>query len=118
MPRDRVLLALALLLAAGLLMRVWFLLVWRLAITGFSDSGIYFQGGVESVWSSPGRTAGYSMFLRLLHLITPHLILVTIVQHIMGLAAAALFFLAVRRCSGQRWPGLAPAAVSKLIIWF
>ncbi len=114
MPRDRVLVALALLLAVGFMLRVYFLIVWRPAITGFSDSGIYFQGGVESVWSSPGRTAGYSMFLRLLHLITPHLILVTIVQHIMGLAAAALLFLAVRRCGGPRGLGLAPAAVIAL----
>ncbi len=113
-PRDRATIALVLLLAVGFILRVYFLIVWRPAITGFSDSGIYFQGGVDSVWSSPGRTAGYSMFLRLLHLISPHLILVTIVQHIMGLAAAALFFLAVRRCSGQRWLGLAPAAVIAL----
>jgi hypothetical protein len=63
---DRVLVALALLLGVGLLLRIWFLLVWSPGITGFSDSGVYFQGAVVSLWSAPGRTAGYSMFLRVL----------------------------------------------------
>src|SRR5271156_4390535 len=112
--RDRVLLALALLLGVGLLLRVWFLFVWSPGLTGFSDSGIYFQGAVVSLWSAPGRTAGYSMFLRVLHAITPHLLLVIIVQHALGLVAALLLFLAVRRCGGPRGLGLAPAAIIAL----
>ena len=114
MPRDRVSVALALLLGVGLLLRVYFTLVWRPAITGFSDSGIYFQGAVTSLWSSPGRTAGYSMFLRVLHAISPHLLLVVIVQHALGLLTAVLFFCAVRRCGGPRGLGLAPAAIIAL----
>jgi hypothetical protein len=106
--------ALAALLGVGLLLRVYFLLVWSPAITGFSDSGIYFMDAVRSLWSDPIRTVGYSMFLRLLHGISPHLILVIIVQHILGLGAAALFFLAVRRCGGPRGLGLAPAAIIAL----
>src|ERR1700732_2704727 len=110
-PSDRVSLALAALLAAGLALRIWFVLVWRPAITGFSDSGVFFQGAVASLWSAPGRTVGYSMFLRVLHAIAPHLVLVVIVQHVLGLATAVLLFLAVRRCGGPRGLGLAPAAV-------
>ncbi len=106
--------ALAVLLVVGLLLRVYFVLVWRPAITGFSDSGIFFQGAVQSLWSAPGRTAGYSMFLRVLHAITPHLLLVVIVQHALGLLAAVLIFLAVRRCGGPRGLGLAPAAIIAL----
>jgi hypothetical protein len=109
-----VLIALAALLAVGLALRVWFLLVWSPAITGYSDSGIYFDGAVNSLWTDPIRPVGYSMFLRLLHGIAPHLILVTIVQHVLGLAAAVLFFLAVRRCGGPRGLGLAPAAIIAL----
>jgi hypothetical protein len=120
-----VLVALAVLLGAGLLLRVYFLLVWRPAITGFSDTGTFFLGAsphivieggeVSNLFSSaPGRTVGYSMFLRVLHAITPHLILVTIVQHVLGLGAALLFFLAVRRCGGPRGLGLAPAAIIAL----
>jgi hypothetical protein len=112
--RDRVLFTLWVLLGVGLALRVYFLFVWRPAIVGFSDSGVYFQGGVSSLWAAPGRTVGYSMFLRLLHVISPHLILVVIVQHGLGLLAAVLLFLAVRRCGGPRGLGLAPAAVIAL----
>jgi hypothetical protein len=105
------------LLCAGLLARVYFLLVWSPAITGYSDTGIYFDGAVgplRRLWSDPIRVVGYSMFLRLLHGIAPHLILVIIVQHLLGLCAALLLFLAVRRCGGPRGLGLAPAAIIAL----
>jgi hypothetical protein len=111
---DRVVVALLALLGVGLALRVWFMLAWSPAITGYSDSGIYFQDSVESIWSDPIRTQGYTMFLRVLHAISPHLILVTIVQHGLGLLAAVLIFLAVRRCGGPRWLGLIPAAAIAL----
>ena len=111
---DRVLIALAILLAVGLALRVWLTLVWSPAIIGYSDTGIYFQDSVESLWTDPVRTVGYSMFLRVLHGITPHLLFVTIVQHALGLIAAALLFGAVRRCGGPRWLGLVPAAAIAL----
>jgi 4-amino-4-deoxy-L-arabinose transferase-like glycosyltransferase len=108
---DHALVALIALLGAGLLVRIYFLTVWSPAITGYSDSGIYFQDAVQSVWTDPFRTVGYSMFLRVLHGISAHLIFVTIVQHLLGLATALLFYLAVRRCGGPRGLGLVPAAI-------
>jgi hypothetical protein len=51
------------------------------------------------------------MFLRVLHGLSAHLLSVIVVQHLMGLGAALLFFLAVRRCGGPRGLGLAPAAI-------
>jgi hypothetical protein len=106
--------ALAGLLGLGLVLRAYFMLAWHPAITGYSDSGIYFQDGVESVWTDPMRTVGYSMFLRVLHAITPHLILVTIIQHLLGLITAALYFFMIRRTGGPQWLGLIPAAVIAL----
>lgn len=105
---------LGVLLLVGLALRAYFVVIWHPAITGYSDSGIYFQGGVQSVWTDPLRTVGYSMFLRMLHGITPHLVLVTIVQHGLGLITAALYFLMLRRSGGPRWLGLVPAAVIAL----
>jgi hypothetical protein len=112
---------LAVLLLVGFLLRVYFLFVWRPALTGYSDTGIYFQdattgkrdvyGDAITLWTEPTRTVGYSMFLRVLHAITPHLILVSIVQHGLGLLTAVLLFLAVRRSGGPRGLGLAPAAI-------
>ena len=74
---DRVLLALTVILGIGLALRVWLTLVWSPAITGYSDSGVYFQDSVESIWHDPIRTQGYTVFLRLLHGISPHLLFVT-----------------------------------------
>lgn len=111
---DRVLLALTMLLVAGLALRIWLMLVWRPAMTGYSDSGIYFQDSVESIWTDPIRTQGYTMFLRVLHALSPHLILVPIVQHALGLVAAVLVFLTVRHCGGPSWLGLLPAAALAL----
>jgi hypothetical protein len=117
MHRDRVLVALSVLLGVGLLLRIYFLLVWTPAITGYSDTGIYFDGAVgplSRLWTDPIRVVGYSMFLRLLHGISPHLILVIVAQHLLGLATALVFFLTVRRCGGPRGLGLAPAAIIAL----
>jgi hypothetical protein len=102
------------LLALGLAARIYFTLVWSPAITGYSDSGIYFQDAVQGVWVDPIRTVGYGMFLVVLHALSPHLLLVTLVQHAMGLADAALLFLTVRRVGGPRWLGLLPAAIVAL----
>jgi hypothetical protein len=111
---DRVLSALAVLLGVGVALRVWMTIVWSPAITGYSDSGIYFQDSVQSIWRDPIRTQGYTMFLRVLHAITPHLLFVTIVQHALGLVGAVIIFLAVRRLGGPRWLGLIPAAAVAL----
>ncbi|MGA2470794.1 MAG: hypothetical protein ABSG64_08910 [Solirubrobacteraceae bacterium] len=102
------------LIGLGFALRVWFLLAWRPALTGYSDSGIYFQDAYQGVWADPLRTVGYGMFLIVLHWITPHLLVVTIVQHLMGLASAVLLFGTVRRIGGPRWLGLIPAGAIAL----
>jgi hypothetical protein len=105
---------LCLLVILGLAARIYFMLVWQPAITGYSDSGIYFQDAYQGIWSDPVRTVGYGMFLTVLHAITPHLLLVTAVQHLMGLAVAVLLFLTTRRIGGPVWLGLVPAAIVAL----
>ena len=105
---------LCLLLILGLAARIYFMLVWQPAITGYSDSGIYFQDAYQGIWSDPVRTVGYGMFLTVLHAITPHLLLVTAVQHLMGLGVAVLLFLTTRRIGGPVWLGLVPAAIVAL----
>jgi hypothetical protein len=112
--RDPALAALGVLLILGLAARVYFVLVWRPAITGYSDSGIYFQDAYAGVWSDPLRTVGYGMFLAALHWVTPHLLLVTIVQHTLGLGSAALWFFTLRRIGAPPLLGLVPAAILAL----
>jgi hypothetical protein len=60
------------------------------------------------------RVSGYVLFLKLLHLISPHLILVTVVQHAFGIACGIMLFDAVRRCGLPAALGLVPAAVVML----
>ena len=50
------LLALGALLLVGLLLRVYFTIEWRPAITGYSDSGIYFQDAQTGPFADPFRT--------------------------------------------------------------
>lgn len=111
---NPVIFGLLLLLGIGLVLRILLMLTWSPAFTGYSDAGIYFQGAVESIWSDPVRMVGYSMFVEAMHAVTPHLIAVTVVQHALGLGAAALVFFAVRRCGGPAWLGLLPAGVIAL----
>ena len=102
------------LLIIGFAARLYFTLVWQPAITGYSDSGIYFQDAFQGVWADPIRTVGYGMFLVALHAITPHLLFVVVVQHLMGLAVAVLLYATVRRTGGPAWLGLIPAAIIAL----
>jgi hypothetical protein len=104
------LVALAAVLAIGLALRIWLTVVWHPAITGYPDSGVYFEDAHAGVWSDPLRTVGYGMLLAALHWISPHLLLVTIVQHAIGLASAVLMYLTVRTIGGPRWLGVVPAA--------
>lgn len=99
------------LLILGIAARFYVSFAWRPAFTGYSDSGIYFQGAYQDIWADPIRTAGYGMFLAVLHWISPHLLLVSVVQHLLGLCAGVLLFLTVRRIGGPPWLGLVPAAV-------
>jgi Dolichyl-phosphate-mannose-protein mannosyltransferase len=111
---DRVRAILVVILVAGAILRLLFVVQWRPGLTGYSDSGIYFQGGVQGAFTDPIRTVGYTSFLIFLHWITPHLLPVIIVQHLLGLLTAVLFYAAVRRCGAPAALGLAPAAILAL----
>lgn len=101
-------------LAAGVGLRAWLTLAWRPGITGYSDSGIYFQNGVEGLFTDPFRTVGYSMFLDALHAVTPHLLPAILVQHVLGPATGLVLFATVRRAGAPPALGLVPAGVAIL----
>jgi hypothetical protein len=99
---------------AGALLRLFFLYRYRPALLGFPDSVVYVIDAHQGLFADPLRVSGYALFLRLLHGITPHLILVTIVQHGLGLLSGLLLFDAVRRAGAPIGLGLVPAAVVML----
>lgn len=112
--RTPALWALAGITLLGALLRIFFLYRYRPALLGFPDSVVYVIDAHQGLFADPLRVSGYALFLRLLHAISPHLILVTIVQHGLGLASGLLLFDAVRRAKAPIGLGLVPAAVVML----
>ena len=114
---------LAALLVTGALLRLLFVLAWRPAFMGWPDAASYIEvsqgsGGTlmgnAELFGNPLRPAGYPLFLRILHGLAPSLVFVVVVQHLLGLASAALLYLAVARTGAPRLLGLVPAAVVAL----
>lgn len=104
-------LALAVLTAAGVAVRVWFVYSYRPAFMGFGDSYEYLLSAARNIFRDVQRPAGYPFLLRLLHHFNDHLTSVIAFQHALGILAGLLLYLAVRRAGGPPWLGLAPAAI-------
>ena len=109
--RDRgPLVGLAVLLVAGVVLRVVAMYAYRPAFIGYPDTLEYTLGADGSLFADPFRTIGYPVFLRLVHAFSDHLSVTIVVQHGLGLATALLLFGAVRRSGAPAWLGLVPAA--------
>ena len=106
--------ALAVITLIGALLRFWFLLHWRPALVGFPDTAAYVVDAASGLFADPLRISGYVLFLRLVHGISPHLSVLILVQHAMGLVTGILFFDAMRRAGVRIGLGLVPAAVIML----
>lgn len=107
----RVFIALAVLLLWGAALRAAVMAKGGPAFLGYPDSFFYVGSAADELFSDPGHTAGYGVFLRVLHAIDPHLLSVVAVQHLFGLVTAGVLFLVVRHAGVRGWPSLLPAAV-------
>lgn len=105
------LIGLVVILALGAILRVLFMLAWSPAFMGFPDAPAYVTMASKSLWADPTHEVGYALFLRDLHVLGGQLGPTIVVQHIMGLASAVLWWLIVRRCGGRPWLALVAAAV-------
>jgi hypothetical protein len=106
--------ALALLVLAGLAVRLW-LIAWNgPAFAGFGDEHEYVTAAARGVFSDVQKPAGYPIFLALLHLLSDRLEFTIAVQHLLGVGTGLLLFDSVRRCGVPEWLGLLPAAVALL----
>ena len=105
---------LAAVLVAGALLRLLFVLAWQPAFMGWPDAASYIDVSQGELFGNELRPAGYSMFLWLLHALAPSLTLVIVLQHLLGLATAALLYFAVARTGAPPLLGLVPAAVVAL----
>ena len=106
------LIALGLLVLAGLAVRIWLTAAWRPAFLGYPDTGTYLLIAANGPFFADSlRTVGYVVFLRAVHGVSAHLTTVVVTQHLLGVASALLLYGAVRRLTRSPWPGLLAAAV-------
>jgi hypothetical protein len=101
-------------LGAGLLLRVYLMLIYRPVAAGFNDSIEYLTTSHDHLFRDPFRPAGYPLFLRIVRYTVPELSAVVAIQHLLGLVAAALLYLVVRRLTGRRWLPALPAGLVAL----
>jgi hypothetical protein len=106
-------------LALGLLLRVATMVLYTPTVFNYygGDSTRYMRlefTGVSGIFGDNAMPAGYPAFLALLREINAWLPLTTMVQHLLGLGAAALLYAAVVRAGAPRWAALLPLAVVAL----
>jgi hypothetical protein len=111
--RSPTAIAFAGLFAAALALRVYAVIsYWPAAILPTThDGAAYVRSASQRLSLNTQDPLGYPVFLRFLHTLSDQLAFTIGVQHALGLAAGALFFLTVRRAGGPPWLGLVPAAV-------
>ena len=107
--------ALAVVLVAGVGLRLWLAHAWRPAFLGYPDSDGYIAAArlksAGLLFWNPYRPAGYPLFLSWLHGVHQGLAFAIDVQHVMGLLVAVLLYSSVARFVRHRWVALLPAAV-------
>jgi hypothetical protein len=112
--RSSIYLPLAVLLAVGAGLRALTMVTFSPAFLthpGIADSALFVGSASGGLYEDPTRPAGYPMFLRALSYLSSELSVTIGVQHGVGLIAALLLYLTVRRAGGPRWLGLIPAGV-------
>ena len=107
--------ALIAILVAGAVLRLLLVLAWKPAFFGWPDAASYIgvsQSG--DFFRNELRPAGFSLALRGMYEVSPTLLFVVLVHHVLGLASAALMYFTVVRTGISRRLALLPAAVMAL----
>jgi hypothetical protein len=95
-------------------LRVYLVLIYRPVAAGFNDTIEYLTTSHDHLFRDPFRPAGYPLFLRIVRYAMPELSAVVAIQHLLGLATAALIYLVMRRVTERRWLPAFPAALVAL----
>ena len=93
-------------------LRVLALTAYSPAFLGYPDTSFYLAAAEHGEAEDPFRPGGYAAFLRAVHGLG--ISGTVLVQHLMGLATATLFFLTLRRLGASRALSLVPAAAVAL----
>ncbi|HET9073146.1 MAG TPA: hypothetical protein VFN48_01075, partial [Solirubrobacteraceae bacterium] len=97
--------------AAGIALRVVFMVLYRPGFLGITDTGSYLAAARGGLFTNIYDPAGYPLFIRLLHAVTAHLAWLVLVQHALGVLNAALLYTTVRRLTGSARLAIIPAVV-------
>ena len=97
--------------AAGAAMRLAMVGLQRPGFVGYVDSAGFIENARQEIFGEVFRTAGYPQFLRSAHFFSDDLSFTVVVQHGLGVATAALLYVAARRLGAAVWTALLPAAV-------
>jgi hypothetical protein len=92
-------------------LRVVLMIAYTPAILYYPDERSYVAAAAGKLFSNAYRPAGYSVFLRLVHLFSANLAVTVAVQHLLGLAGALVAYAIARRVGAGRWFALAAAAI-------
>jgi hypothetical protein len=106
--------ALLLVLAAGAAYRLYLIGIYSPVAAVFNDSIQYLSTSQDHLFQDPFRPAGYPLFLRIIRYVIPELSAVVVVQHLLGLATAALLYAAVWRLTSRKWLSALPAGLVAL----
>jgi hypothetical protein len=109
--RQPGLVALGFLIGAAAGLRIVLTLVYRPAALSQFDANNYVWQAEGALFESVNQAPGYSVFLRVPHLISDQVAFTIAVQHGLALVTAAIAWWTIRRLSGSDWLGLIPAAV-------
>ena len=101
-------------LAAGAVIRVLFMVAWSPAFMGWPDAKSYIDVSQGELFGNPLRPAGYPLFLRGVNAIWTNIHFVVVINHLLGLATAVVLYATVVRAGAPRWLALLPAAVVAL----
>jgi hypothetical protein len=100
--------------AVAIALRIILMIGAAPALLTYPDERSYVHAAAAGLFANPFRPAGYSLFLRLVHLFSSNLFVTVGVQHLIGLATGIAAYALARRIGCGRWTALLPAV---LIVW-
>ena len=102
--------ALAVVVAAGLVLRLVVSVVYQPALMNNADSATYIVMADGGLFGDPVRTTGYPLFMIAVHAISDALAFTIAVQHLLGVATALLLYGIGRRAGAPVWAATIGAA--------
>ena len=108
--------ALAVVLAAGVVLRLIVSLVYQPALMNNADSATYIVMADGGLFGDPVRTSGYPLFMIAVHALSDAIAFTIAVQHLLGIATGLLLYAIGRRAGAPVWVAVIGAAAVLLSI--